>query len=938
MKKLVRLDFLRRYFRSASLRTHLFALVVVSVLPFLIFAILVLNLFTRHEKSFQAIGLRETTRALSSALDREFDASKTALEAVASLEDFDNGDLGQLYRKLRRVLQSRPNWQTITLHDPAGNQVFNVLNPFGEPLPESAIERESFQALIRTKQPVPVNFHRDAGSAAKVGYRVPVLRGDDLKYVLSAELDPTVFGELLARQNLPDQTVGSIIDSRNVIVATSSRSELVGQPAGPLFNKLVPGQMDGWFEGPNRPGEFSYAALSRSPANGWSVALVVPAAQLDAPLQRLFWSLGGAAVIFLVAGILLAVIVESRISVSLQDLTAKAEGLGRGERVDGTGNSRVKEVENLSRDIDRAVGLLEQRAHERDRAESALRELNDRLELRILERTVQLQNANDELIKEIRERQVAESALRSEHVYLSLLRSTERVIQEAPTADAALTAALGQICRSFEAPFGYYAIPAMVKRGDVRTAFWCADGRTDQFAQVKSALQRASADGAGPAAEALEHSAVHCTSLAAVKDSWARAGQAAGFVAVCAIPVAASGEPAGALAFFSEQPIELDQRLSTALRQLETHLGRVIERHRADDALRLSEERFRTAFDEGPIGIGMMDLEMRYLRVNKALCEMLGYTNRELLGQKFFAIVAAQDVDNLQAQLNGLVKGDAAGFRHETQLIAKSGEVLSCCVTAALIMGRHGTPGYILLLIENITESKRLEERLRETERLAAVGATSAMFAHEVGNPLNGISTTVQMIERDLSRSKNGVTPTVFSALEDIKSEITRLGALLHEFRYLARPQRLQTNPVRLDQLVRNVLAWETFREKRISVKLDIPADLPSLSVDEEKLKQTIANLCDNAADAMPHGGILTIHAYQNRDEINLEIADTGIGIAPGVNVFELFTTNKPHGTGLGLAVVRQIVSAHGGRVDYESQPGSGTTFTVTLPLNNHNV
>jgi signal transduction histidine kinase len=69
----------------------------------------------------------------------------------------------------------------------------------------------------------------------------------------------------------------------------------------------------------------------------------------------------------------------------------------------------------------------------------------------------------------------------------------------------------------------------------------------------------------------------------------------------------------------------------------------------------------------------------------------------------------------------------------------------------------------------------------------------------------------------------------------------------------------------------------------------------------------------------MPHGGILTIHAYQNRDEINLEIADTGIGIAPGVNVFELFTTNKPHGTGLGLAVVRQIVSAHGGRVDYEA-------------------
>ena len=84
----------------------------------------------------------------------------------------------------------------------------------------------------------------------------------------------------------------------------------------------------------------------------------------------------------------------------------------------------------------------------------------------------------------------------------------------------------------------------------------------------------------------------------------------------------------------------------------------------------------------------------------------------------------------------------------------------------------------------------------------------------------------------------------------------------------------------------------------------------------------------------MPEGGTLTMHAYRDRDEICLELADTGIGIAPGVNIFELFTTNKSHGTGLGLAVVRQIVSAHGGRVDYRSVPGTGTTFTVTLPLN----
>src|SRR4051795_7118053 len=111
--------FVRQYFGHLSLRAHLFALVVVSVLPFLIFAFLVLNLFASHEKSSLATGLRETTRALSSALDREFEATKTALEAVATLEELDGGDLAQVHRRLRRVLQTRPNWRTIVLQDPS---------------------------------------------------------------------------------------------------------------------------------------------------------------------------------------------------------------------------------------------------------------------------------------------------------------------------------------------------------------------------------------------------------------------------------------------------------------------------------------------------------------------------------------------------------------------------------------------------------------------------------------------------------------------------------------------------------------------------------------------------------------------------------------------------------------------------------------------------
>ncbi|MGZ8480042.1 MAG: ATP-binding protein [Candidatus Binatia bacterium] len=938
MKRLLGYQFIRQRLGTVSLRAHLFALVMVSMLPFLLIAFLVLNLFASREKASMATGLRETTRALSSALDREFEATKTALESMGTMEDFDSGDLGQVYRRLRRVLQSRPTWRTIALHDPSGQQILNLLNPNGEPLPATDFEQESFRATVTTKQSMPINFHRHPTAGPLVGYRVPVLRAGELRYVLSVEIAPAVFGEILARQKLPAQAVATVVDGRNTIVGTSGRQELVGQLAGPLVRRAAPGQLDGWFEGPDRDGVPFYAAVSRSPTNGWAVALAIPAAHLKEPLTRSLGSLLGAGAVFLVVGILLAVIVEARISEPLDELTRQAGALGRGETVEMGGHSRVTEVENLRRDIGRTAGLLEQRGQERDRAAAALRELNDRLELRILERTEELEEANSELRREIRERHLAEAALRAEHVYLNLLRSTEQVIHEAASIEGALNAALEQICGHLGSPVGYCSMLA-VSQQERRISLWYGEADRERFAALQPVLELAGADGSDPASLALTGPGPNCfNDLAAQPEPWARAATDVGLVSACVFAVFGGGEPAGALAFFFDRAIALDQRLSALLAQLAMQLGRAVERQQADEALRLSEERFRSAFDEGPIGIGMVDLEMRYLRVNQVLCAMLGLRGEELLGHEFFANVHPRDLNEIRRHAERLLRGETTNYRHETRLIGKNGEVLWCFITATLIAVRSSMPNYALYLIENITERKRIEEKLRESERLVAVGATAAMFAHEVGNPLNGISTTVQMIERDLPRMQNGVKPSVFSALGDIKSEITRLGALLHEFRYLARPQRLEQKPVRLDGLIGSVLMPNAYSERGVALEIDVPDDLPAISVDEERLKQVVVNLAENAVDAMPEGGTLTVRAYRDGNELCLELADTGIGIPPGVNIFELFTTTKSHGTGLGLAVVRQIVSAHGGRVDYRTVPGSGTSFFVRLPLNNFEI
>jgi signal transduction histidine kinase len=159
---------------------------------------------------------------------------------------------------------------------------------------------------------------------------------------------------------------------------------------------------------------------------------------------------------------------------------------------------------------------------------------------------------------------------------------------------------------------------------------------------------------------------------------------------------------------------------------------------------------------------------------------------------------------------------------------------------------------------------------------------------------------------------------------------------LLQQFRNLARPQKLRLQPTDLPYVVEELLAVEKVRyaARGIHVELDLSRNLPRLMLDVEKFRQALLNLCTNAADAMPEGGTLKLRGYSSNSSVSLEIIDTGIGIPAGLDIFGLFTTTKPQGTGLGLPIVREIVSAHGGTVTYTSQPGTGTVFRLTLPLN----
>jgi signal transduction histidine kinase len=233
--------------------------------------------------------------------------------------------------------------------------------------------------------------------------------------------------------------------------------------------------------------------------------------------------------------------------------------------------------------------------------------------------------------------------------------------------------------------------------------------------------------------------------------------------------------------------------------------------------------------------------------------------------------------------------------------------------------------------IRDITERKRAERLLQEKERLATLGTTAAVFAHEIGNPLNGISTSLQIVRSILEADK--IDPVLHETLEIAFQEVQRLATLLSDYRTFARPQRLNLRPADVTQIIEEVLSAQLpmYRATKIALQTQLE-NLPAILVDPEKIKQVILNLCKNAVEAMPNGGSLTVKATGSEGGVILEVTDTGEGIAQGVDVFQLFRTTKPDGTGLGLPIVQQIISDHKGTITYRSEIGKGTTFTIVLP------
>ncbi len=325
-----------------------------------------------------------------------------------------------------------------------------------------------------------------------------------------------------------------------------------------------------------------------------------------------------------------------------------------------------------------------------------------------------------------------------------------------------------------------------------------------------------------------------------------------------------------------------------------------------------------------------LDRDQRFTYVNSKV-ENWGYRKDDLLGRPFLTLVAKRHRGRrLKDILEMEVKQE-----YEVEVISQTGELRSVLVSVSpLDNDRHGATG-VLGIARDITDRKVMEQQFRNAERLASVGKLAAGVAHEINNPLGGILNCLYNIRKGALPPER--QEEYFTYMEDGLRRAQKIVRQLLDFSQQREPE-FSMNDV--NGLVDRVLALtrHAIARKNLQLHKDAEQAIPPLFVDPQMIEQVLTNLILNAVQATEEGGSITLRTRQVNDRCAIDVADTGSGIPPEArpHIFDPFFTTKStgEGTGLGLSVSLGIVERHGGQLTVESEVGTGTVFTVDLPLN----
>jgi PAS domain S-box-containing protein len=370
------------------------------------------------------------------------------------------------------------------------------------------------------------------------------------------------------------------------------------------------------------------------------------------------------------------------------------------------------------------------------------------------------------------------------------------------------------------------------------------------------------------------------------------------------------------------------------------------EQKQAEAAMRESEERFRRVFEEGPLGLVLVGKDYRFLKVNAALCRMVGYSEAELV-QKTFAEITHPDDVRADVELAGRLFRREIPFYHvQKRYVKKNGEIIWINLTATLILDSDGEPLHGLGMIEDVTELKRTHEEALARQKLESVGTLASGIAHDFNNILGGVEAQAELAMAELDAGS--------SCKDELKAicEAARRGSeIVRELMIYAGKESEVVEWVDLSKIVEEMLGLlKVSVSKHAVMNADLSQDLPATRASAAQLRQVVMNLITNASDAIgDRDGVIRVvtrrltlggdsatvsESLAEGDYLALEVSDTGCGMSRETQgrVFDPFFTTKAVGRGLGLAVVSGIVRGLGGAIRLTSELGKGTRFQILLP------
>ncbi len=376
----------------------------------------------------------------------------------------------------------------------------------------------------------------------------------------------------------------------------------------------------------------------------------------------------------------------------------------------------------------------------------------------------------------------------------------------------------------------------------------------------------------------------------------------------------------------------------TTFRERRAQLVAVVDvtgQRKAAEQLKSSEETFRTAMDYAPIGMALGDPDGRWIKVNKALCDLLGYEQDELLTRDFQSITHADDLEADLGYLRKLLADDIKTYQLEKRFYHKSGQIVWVLLSVSLLRTANGKPNYLIKQVQDITERKEMERMKSEF---------ISMVSHELRTPLTSIRGALGLMVGTMTKD----LPEKANRLIDIAHKNSkRLIMLINDMLDI---DKIASGQMRFDikQEALSPLIWQAVETNQpyadkfgVSITmLPVDAEL-HVNVDSARLSQVFANLLSNAAKFSNQGDKIEIAAMLSGNKVRISVKDHGPGIAEEfcTRIFAKFSqanssaTRIKGGTGLGLHISKQIIENMGGQIGFETEIGKGSIFWIEFPI-----